>query len=129
MTNVESIYPYTIVEDNGLYGITDNQGNIIVPCVMDEISNDKEEKAGIELWIDFFYVVVFKDGKCGFFTRNGKFIEPVYEAYAIDPCGGDIHVKTEDGFGVFANPNYIFEERSAQASFLAEIGYDFEDDV
>ena len=26
MINVEPISPYTIVEENGLYGITDNQG-------------------------------------------------------------------------------------------------------
>ena len=39
MINVEPIYPYTIVEENGLYGITDNQGNLVVPYVMDYICN------------------------------------------------------------------------------------------
>ena len=110
MINVEPISPYTIVEENGLYGITDNQGNLVVPCVMDYICNETDAEVGLETWLDFGCVIVRKNGKYGFFTRNGKFIEPAYDTYAIDPCGDDIHVRTEDGYGVFASPNYIFEE-------------------
>ena len=85
MTEVESIFPYTIVEENGLYGITDNKGNLVVPCVMDEISNDKDDDIGQDTWNDFYCVIVRINDKYGFFTRNGKLIEPAYDEYAISP--------------------------------------------
>lgn len=81
MRNVESIYPYAIVEENGLYGITDRDGNFVVPYTMDEITNSKDEDTGLECWGDYFCVPVIKDGKYGFFTCNGKFIEPAYDFY------------------------------------------------
>lgn len=32
MTNIESIWPYTIVKnEDGYYGLSDNVGNLIVP--------------------------------------------------------------------------------------------------
>jgi hypothetical protein len=129
MINVESIFPYTIVEESGLYGITDNQGNLVVPCVMDDVRNDKEEEIGLSTWDDFFCVIIVKDSKYGFFTRNGKFIEPAYDTYAIDPCSNDIHVRTEDGYGVLASPEYVFEKVHPQCSLLEEIepGYFDED--
>jgi hypothetical protein len=130
MINVEPISPYTIVEENGLYGITDNQGNIVVPCVMDEISNDKDDEVGLETWLDFGCVIIRKNEKYGFFTNNGKFIEPAYENYAIDPCGGNIHIRTDNGYGVFASPDYIFEEIPAIYSLFSEMGDDdFEDNA
>ena len=88
MIEVEYISPYTIVKKNDLYGIVDRTGNLVVPCVMDEIVNDKNEEIGLSTWDDFFCVIIVKDGKYGFFTNNGNFIEPAYENYAIDPCGG-----------------------------------------
>lgn len=121
MINIESIYPYTIVGENGFYGIINNKSNLIVPCIMDEITNDKDDEIGLEYWADFFSVLIIKNGKYGFFTRNGKFIEPAYENFAIDPCGGDIHVKINECFGVFSAPDYLFEELPAEYSFLAEI--------
>ena len=110
MIEVEYIFPYTIVKENDLYGIVDRTGNLVVPCVMDEIVNDKNEEIGLSTWDDFFCVIIVKDGKYGFFTNNGKFIEPAYENYAIDPCGGNIHVETIDGYGVLFPPNYLFKE-------------------
>ena len=53
MISVELIYPHTIVEENGQYGITDCNDNLIVPRVMDEISNEKNEDIGLRLWTDF----------------------------------------------------------------------------
>ena len=130
MINVESIFPYTIVEESGLYGITDNQGNLVVPCVMDYICNETDEEVGLGIWIDFGCVIIRKGGKYGFFTRNGKFIEPAYDAYAIDPSGNDIHVRTEDGYGFFVSPEYVFEKLPPQFSLLEEIepGY-FDEDI
>ena len=79
MINVESIFPYTIVKENEFYGITDNTGKLVVPCIMDYIDNMKDDKIGLELWSDYSCVVVRKNEKYGFFTTNGKFIEPAYE--------------------------------------------------
>ena len=62
--------------------------------------------------------------------RRGKFIEPSYENFALDPCGGDIHVKTEDGFAVFAAPGYVFEEIPLAHSLLSDFYLeDFEEDI
>ena len=106
MINIESIWPYTIVKnEDGFYGITDNAGNLIVPCIMDEISNSKDDEIGLDHWTDFFCVLIIKNSKYGFFTKNGKFIEPAYENYTVDPCGGDIHVKTNNGYGVLSAPD------------------------
>ena len=122
MTIIESIFPYTIVKnEDGFYGITDKAGNLVVPCIMDLIVNSKDDEIGMELWADFSCVELFKDGKYGFFTINGQYLEPAYDAYAIDPCGGDIHVKTDKGYGVFTAPKYIFEEESKYYSLLAEV--------
>ena len=128
MTNIESISPYTIVEEDGLYGITNKTGELIVPCVMDEISNEKDDEIGLETWIDFDCVIIRKNGKYGFFTTNGKLIEPAYEAYAIDPCGNDIHVRTDNGYGVFSAPGYMFEELIPQYSLLEEIEHGYFDE-
>lgn len=125
MKTVETIYPYAIIEENGYYGIVDKSGNIVIPCVMDDICNTIDEEIGLELWKDYYCVCIIKDGKYGFFTNNGKFIEPEFERFTIDPCGGDIHVKTESGFGVLASPEYILEEIPIHYSLLSD---EFEED-
>ena len=88
---------------------------------MDYICNEIDEEVGLETWLDFNCVIIRKNEKYGFFTRNGKFIEPAYDTYAIDPCGNDIHVRTEDGYGVFALPEYVFEKLLPAYSLLEEI--------
>lgn len=130
MTIIESLWSFNIVKnEDGFYGITDNAGNLVVPCIMDLIVNTKDDEIGLELWTDFSCVELFKNGKYGFFTNNGKLIEPIYDAYAIDPCGGDIHVKTDMGYGILVAPEYIFEEESEQYSFLTELmGEELDDD-
>ena len=71
MINIESIWPYIIVKNqDGFYGITDNVGNLIVPCIMDEISNSKDDEIGLELWTDYFCVLLIKNYKYGFFTQT-----------------------------------------------------------
>lgn len=85
------------------------------------ISNNKNDEIGTETWTDFFCVIVRKSGKFGFFTKNGKLIDPIYEAYAIDPCGGEIHVKTNDGYGVLSSPEYFFEELPFEYSLFSEM--------
>ena len=130
MIEIEKIFPYTIVSnDDSMYGIVDNKGNIVVPFEMDDIVNISDEEIGLELWEDYNCVCLVRDGMLGFFTNNGKYIEPAYLNYTVDPCGGDIHVETLDGYGVLRSPNYSFEEISMESSLLNEIAEDdeFED--
>lgn len=129
MIEIEKIFPYTIVaNDDSKYGIVDNKGNIVVPCEMDDIQNISDEEIGLELWEDYNCVCLVRDGMLGFFTNNGKYIEPAYLNYTVDPCGGDIHVETLDGYGVLRYPKYILEEISAESSLLNEIAEDEEFD-
>lgn len=124
MENVESIYPYTIVKEDEFYGIADNKGNIVVPCVMDDILNFSVDEAGTEYWEDFSCVVLRKDFKYGFFTSNGTFIEPAYDFYALDPFSEDIHVSTNEGYGIFAAPEYVYEALTAEDSLLSTTAFD-----
>lgn len=129
MIEIEKIFPYTIVaNDDSKYGIVDNKGNIVVPCEMDDIENISDEEIGLELWEDYNCVCLVRDGLLGFFTNNGKYIEPAYLNYTVDPCGRDIHVETEDGYGVLHYPKYILEEIPAESSLLNEIAEDEEFD-
>lgn len=128
MIEVEKILPYTIVSYDNKYGIVDNKGNIVVPCEMDDIQNISDEEIGLELWEDYNCVYLVRDGLLGFFTDNGKYIEPAYLNYTVDPCGGDIHVETLDGYGVLRYPKYILEEIPAESSLLNEIAEDEEFD-
>ena len=128
MIEIEQIFPYTIVSYDNKYGIVDNKGNIVVPCEMDDIENISDEEIGLELWEDYNCVCLIRDGLFGFFTNNGKYIEPAYLNYAVDPYGGDIHVETLDGYGVLCYPKYILEEIPAESSLLNELAEDEEFD-
>jgi hypothetical protein len=46
----------------------------------------------------------------------------------VDPCGGDIHVETLEGYGILRAPKYILEEISEESSLLSEIAEDEEFD-
>ena len=129
MIEIEKIFPYTIVaNDDSKYGIVDNKGNIVVPFEMDDIVNISDEEIGLELWDDYNCVCLVRDGMLGFFTNNGKYIEPAYLNYTVDPCGGDIHVETLEGYGILRAPKYILEEISEESSLLSEIAEDEEFD-
>ena len=126
MNEIEQIFPYTIVSDETGYGILDNKGNVVVPCEMDDIVNATDQETGLELWTDYNCVCLVRDGLLGFFTNNGKYIEPAYLNYTVDPCGGDIHVETLDGYGVLRSPEYSLEEISMESSLLNDIAEDDE---
>ena len=129
MIEIEKIFPYTIVaNDDSKYGIVDNKGNIVVPFEMDDIVNLSDEEIGLEMWEDYNCVCLVRDGMLGFFTNNGKYIEPAYLNYTVDPCGGDIHVETLEGYGILRAPKYILEEISEESSLLSEIAEDEEFD-
>ena len=129
MIEIEKIFPYTIVSnDDSKYGIVDNKGNIVVPFEMDDIVNISDEEIGLEMWEDYNCVCLVRDGMLGFFTNNGKYIEPAYLNYTVDPCGGDIHVETLEGYGILRAPKYILEEISEESSLLSEIAEDEEFD-
>ena len=71
MTQIESIWPYTIVKnEDGFYGIIDNAGSLIVPCIMDQIYNPQDDDFGLEMWVDVFCIGLIKNGKCGFFHNK-----------------------------------------------------------
>ena len=127
MKNIETIFPYTLIEQDGLYGIVDDNGVIVVPCVMDDIQNIKHEERDLELWNDFSCVAVCKDDLYGFFTNKGKFIEPAYDTFTVDACSGNIHVSIDDTYGVLISPEFVFEELSAEDSLLNE-DYPCDDD-
>ena len=127
MIEIENIFPYTIVKGEDGFGIIDANKNVVVPCVMDNIINGKYDDYGLEDWEDFYCVRLIKDSFIGFFTSNGKYIEPKFiscDIFHFDE--GEIHVKTEDGYGVFKSPEYIFEEISSTDSPLS--GLMLEDD-
>lgn len=129
MIEIEKIFPYTIVaNDDSKYGIVDNKGNIVVPFEMDDIVNLSDEEIGLEMWEDYNCVCLVRDGMLGFFTNNGKYIEPAYLNYTVDPCGGDIHVETLEGYGILRAPKYILEEISEESSLLNGIAEDEEFD-
>ena len=129
MIEIEKIFPYTIVaNDDSKYGIVDNKGNIVVPFEMDDIVNISDEEIGLEMWEDYNCVCLVRDGMLGFFTNNGKYIEPAYLNYTVDPCGGDIHVETLEGYGILRAPKYILEEISEESSLLNGIAEDEEFD-
>ena len=129
MIEIEKIFPYTIVSnDDNKYGIVDNKGNIVVPFEMDDIVNISDEEIGLEMWEDYNCVCLVRDGMLGFFTNNGKYIEPAYLNYTVDPCGGDIHVETLEGYGILRAPKYILEEISEESSLLNGIAEDEEFD-
>ena len=129
MIEIEKIFPYTIVSnDDSKYGIVDNKGNIVVPFEMDDIVNISDEEIGLEMWEDYNCVCLVRDGMLGFFTNNGKYIEPAYLNYTVDPCGGDIHVETLEGYGILRAPKYILEEISEESSLLNGIAEDEEFD-
>ena len=129
MIEIEKIFPYTIVaNDDSKYGIVDNKGNIVVPFEMDDIVNLSNEEIGLEMWEDYNCVCLVRDGMLGFFTNNGKYIEPAYLNYTVDPCGGDIHVETLEGYGILRAPKYILEEISEESSLLNGIAEDEEFD-
>lgn len=129
MIEIEKIFPYTIVaNDDSKYGIVDNKGNIVVPFEMDDIVNLSDEEIGLEMWEDYNCVCLVRDGMLGFFINNGKYIEPAYLNYTVDPCGGDIHVETLEGYGILRAPKYILEEISEESSLLNGIAEDEEFD-
>jgi hypothetical protein len=88
---------------------------------MDEIINGKDDEVELTYWEDYNSVVICKDGKYGFFTANGKFIEPEYERYALDPYEGAIHVMIDEGYGFLSPPQYVFEPLPAPYSLLTNI--------
>lgn len=59
---------WKLVGDNYLRGVIDSEGNVIVPCEMEEVYS-----------ISNGFSVVEKDGKFGAVTTNSLYIEPSYD--------------------------------------------------
>lgn len=128
MKEIELIHPYKIVMKDGLYGIIDNEGRVLVPCEMDAISNIEDEDIELTYWDDYYCVSIEKDGLFGFFTDNGTFIKPLYDEYAIEPGEGNIHVRKGEEYGIFAAPDYNYEVVEEERSLICESGEGWLDD-
>ena len=57
---MDYLFPYDIVEENGLYGMKDRNGNYVVPCIMDRIHNLEDEELGLSLCADYGCVYIYK---------------------------------------------------------------------
>lgn len=111
------IFPYEIIEENGFYGIKDNNGNILVPCIMDEICNMIDEQLGFSTWNDFGGVYLYKDGLTGFFTNDGYYIAPEYDEICISPDQYK-YVRKGEVYGVLPYPSYSYREINKEESLI-----------
>lgn len=76
-------YKYYKIEKDRKKGYCDLSGNIIIPCVYDEIAFRDDEKF-------IGYIAVEKDGKHGAYDLNGKEIVPcIYNSLFYDSYPGD----------------------------------------
>lgn len=100
MNIIQAINPYTIVENNGLYGIQDDKGNWTVPCEMLLITNRVSQESGVSLWDEIGIVELIKDHRIGFFAKNGTFIEPQFDDIAYQD--GIMQVKKGNQYGIIS---------------------------
>lgn len=116
---MDPLFPYDIVEENGSYGLKDNTGNFVVPCIMDEIVNLEDEELGLSLWGDYGCIYLYKDCKIGFFTHSGFYIAPIYDEGAAYP-DQHIYVRKGDQFAAYYAPSYEYRDIDPDFSPLTE---------
>lgn len=66
---VREIFDFILVNNNGMYGLVDKQGNVLVPCVMDAFSFTP----------DFDSCYFEKDGLRGAYSKKLGYVAPVYD--------------------------------------------------
>ena len=76
MKEVREIFDFILVTNNGMYGLVDKQGNVLVPCVMDAFSFTP----------DFDYCYFEKDGLRGAYSKELGYVAPVYDEI-VDGAG------------------------------------------
>ena len=128
MKKSEQIYPYNIVMQDNAYGITDFNGNLVVPCTMDAIYNEPVDGSQQESWDDHSFVIVRRDDKFGFFFSDGTLIEPIYDDYSIVPFLGNIYVCSGEQYGQLVAPEYNYEIMEACDSPLSAEYYECDDE-
>ena len=116
---MDLLFPYDIVEENGFYGLKDRNGNLVVPCIMDNIVNLEHEEFGLSLWNDYGCIYLYKDGKIGFFIQSGLYIAPIYDEGAASP-DHELYVRKGEQHGVYFGPAYEYRDIEAEYSILTE---------
>lgn len=76
MKKVREIFDFILVTNNGLYGLTDKQGNVLVPCVMDAFSFTP----------DFDFCSFEQDGLRGAYSKELGYVAPIYDEI-VDGAG------------------------------------------
>ena len=76
MKELRSIFDFILVTNNGMYGLVDKQGNVLVPCVMDAFSFTP----------DFDYCYFEQDGLRGAYSKESGYVAPVYDEI-VDGAG------------------------------------------
>lgn len=107
MNIIQSISPYTIVENNGLYGIQDDKGNWVVPCEMLLVLNRVSQELEVSIWDEIGIVELIKDHRIGFFAKNGTFIEPQFDDIAYED--GLMQVKKGDQYGIISFNDFDYQ--------------------
>lgn len=121
MKQVKEISPYMIVEENNLFGITDSEGNLVVPCEMVVILGFDIHMTGESLWDECGLVELRKEHRLGFFTNKGLYIEPQYDDVMY--TDGAIEVKKGSNYGLYKYPYDSFYEIPGHESTLWRDNY------
>ena len=126
MKEIEKFYGYTLVEDNGKYGLMSADGKILVPCEMDNISGYEDEMVSeydsLCLFTDFGYLILTKDDKYGFFFSKGDtYIAPEYDSWISDACMDCVYVQKGDLYGCIEAPDFKFKELTYAETPFSEI--------
>ena len=92
---------FFIVDKSGKKGVLDKTGNLLVPCIMDEIifqpiyiSGDATNRS----WYDDCMFELRKDGKSGLLTMDRQYIKPAYDEILFSEI-----VDTDEALGAVVN--------------------------
>lgn len=125
---IDEMGPYRLViNDEDLVGLIDAEGNVCVPCEMDDVFESGDD--------DYCLMGFIKDGKYGLLLPDGKYVEPVYDDFMTAIIEGEfsVHVCEGDVYGFYAEPEYEYRivggrEKSLFALHDDDLSDDAEDD-
>ena len=92
---IREISNFILVEKDGMYGLLDKQGNVLVPCTMN----------AFYISDDFDYCFFEKDGLRGAYCKELGYAAPIYDN--IDWGVGEFHAVLE-GMTGYLNKSMIF---------------------
>lgn len=122
---IDEMGPYRLViNDEDLVGLIDAEGNVCVPCEMDDVFESGDD--------DYCLMGFIKDGKYGLLLPDGKYVEPVYDDFMTAIIEGEfsVHVCEGDVYGFYAEPEYEYRiVGGREKSLLAYKDDDLSDDA